>query len=53
MALEVDKAESLASTFIVQLYDGRSNRAACREQLNEVVFRHLWIDILDIQVREL
>jgi len=48
MTLEIDEAESLASTFIVQLYDSRSNRAACREQVNELVFRHLRIDILDI-----
>jgi hypothetical protein len=53
MALEIDEAKSLASTFIVQLYDSRSNRAASCEQLNKLVFRHLWIDILDIQVREL
>jgi hypothetical protein len=53
MNLKVDEAESFASTFIVHLYDSRSDGAKFREQLNEIVLRHLRVYILDVQIREL
>jgi hypothetical protein len=53
MNFEIDEAETFAPTFVIQLYDSRSNCAVSLERLDKLVLGHVRVDIFDIQVREL